>query len=176
MLLSLIIFVGIFTVVVAGENQKKVTALEAGTIKVNNGSIHKILKDPDYPGYITIKYSGEKAVSLASKKEINLTFELEYVCTDSKTNKHKVTIDPTNKYSLHLCQSLGKGKGTICFNDYVKYDKEGDVVLESKKPVTITMTLTIPEDLPKIEIPFQPLGIVADIPIQNHVGELRLIE
>lgn len=138
------------------------------------GSVNTVNPDvSEYSGKVVVKYLGEKNIELQENVTTVLVFELSFESYNETMNECNVNLDPSNKFAGSKYMTLGKGKGQICFNDYVTYNVTGDFTLIVGKPIKIEMKLDLP-DLPSAKIPFNLIGLSSDLPIQKTQGGLTL--
>lgn len=143
--------------------------------------MHEILSDPEeamergIDGYIRAKYIGESEILIEKNGSIQLSYELEYISFNQEKKSCTVIIDPHNKFGTTIHQTLGDGKGMICLNDYIEFNLKGECTLKEGTVVSLVMKLNLPSTLPKTEIPFDLVGVSADVPIRIVNGGVRLI-
>lgn len=83
-------------------------------------------------GYISVepKEPGKKTLDLSDGKEMVLTLLMKLVSYDESLIQATVNIDPENPYTLIVDQGVGNGQ-FIRFNNFVKYDIVGDVIVKA---------------------------------------------
>jgi hypothetical protein len=119
------------------------------------------------PGYITATNIDEKYQELGTDNKVSFTYELEYTNFIETKKTSFIIIDAKSESGDILSVTLGDGKGEVCINDYVTYSlEEGKYNLDNYNSIRITITLTLPGNLPKVKIPVGLLGITSDVPIK----------
>lgn len=145
--------------------------------------MREILKSPEkalengIPGYITATNICEKRQILGKSGIVSFTYDLVYTNFNEEKTSCTIRINPKSEDGTYRYQTLGDGKGEICINDCLNYSLEkGEYVLLSGNKMTLEVTVTLPDYLPKTSIPIGLLGITADVPIKIENSGWIIIE
>lgn len=144
----------------------------------------EIAKQLGIPGYLEVSLADPSLIQTVSKGgEVDIPISLHFVSFSDELTEIKVTLDPQSEYGLKAGQHYKvlddkgniSGEGDIDVNELVSYDTK-TVIVKANEIKTITMTVTLPGDLPEKttlrSISLGAVGISADVPIINDTCAL----
>lgn len=117
----------------------------------------EIICPPDYP----------KSLTLHRGEEANLMLLLQFISHTPEVTQARIKIDPVGSsfrcgrcYNIKDAQGNIIEEGTIWTNDLVSYSPSGIMMIKAGETLAVTMTISIPEDLPEIApLPLRAVGI-----------------
>ena len=81
----------------------------------------------------------------------------------------EILIDPHHKYATTVEKYLGDNKGSVLLNDYIRYDPSGSITLKAGEPITVTLSINLPKDFPKVKIPLNAVGIISELTVIDYL-------
>jgi hypothetical protein len=98
---------------------------------------------------------------------VNLTLLLHFISHTPEVTQVQIKIDPKGSsfqcgrcYNIKDVQGNIIEEGTIWTNDLVSYSPRGIIMIKAGETLAVTMTISIPEDLPEIApLPLRAVGI-----------------
>jgi len=119
-------------------------------------------------GYLEITYSSDSPSHLVVVRggAINITILLHFVSHTPKVTETQVNIDPKSRGGLTIEYR------DVNFREFVSYNPSGNITIKAGEPLPVTMTITVPKDLPSYitSIPLGAMGILANGSMIDELG------
>jgi hypothetical protein len=120
-------------------------------------------------GYVEIIYPlvSPDLLSVDRGGEINIDILLRFVSYAPELTEARVSIDPKSPFGGTYGKYCSNNGTEIIFNDFISYNASGSITIKAGETMALTMSMRIPEDLPKCisAIPVAAIGFWADVPM-----------
>jgi len=97
---------------------------------------------------------------------MNITILLHFVSHTPEVTETQVNIDPKSRGGLTIEYR------DVNFREFVSYNPSGNITIKAGEPLPVTMTITVPKDLPSYitSIPLGAMGILANGSMIDELG------
>jgi hypothetical protein len=122
-------------------------------------------------GYIEItpQKTDLKSIYPERETEYRVNLNIKFVSHTKELTETEILIDPHHKYATTVEKYLGDNKGSVLLNDYISYDPSGSITLKAGEPITVTLSINLPKDFPKVKIPLNGVGIISELPVIDYL-------
>jgi len=122
-------------------------------------------------GYIEITPQNPDLNSIYPERETEyrVNINIKFVSHTKELTETEILIDPHHKYATTVEKYLGDNKGSVILNDYISYDPSGSITLKAGEPITVTISINLPKDFPKVKIPLNAVGIISELTVIDYL-------